>query len=66
MTVLWEYAPCIQVEIGDVSNVYTAFIIRAIIALMIKALCISETSINLYETTRSRIPEDCHLNNRRM
>jgi predicted enzyme involved in methoxymalonyl-ACP biosynthesis len=42
----------------------TASIIRAMIALM-KAVCISETSINFNVTTRRYIPEDSKLHTRR-
>jgi hypothetical protein len=37
------------------SEVLTAFII---IGLMTEAVSISETSVNLYETTRRNIPQD--------
>jgi hypothetical protein len=42
----------------DVSEVFTA-IIR--IALMMKAVSTSETSVNSYETAQGNIPEDSHL-----
>jgi hypothetical protein len=35
------------------------------IILMMKAVNTSETSVNLYQTTRRNIPEDIHLRNRR-
>jgi hypothetical protein len=35
------------------------------IALMMKAVSTSETSVNLYETTWCNIPEGCHLHTRR-
>jgi hypothetical protein len=41
--------------------VYTAFIIRALIVLMMEAVGMSETSVNFYEATRHSIPEGCHL-----
>jgi hypothetical protein len=47
----------------DVSEVLTAYIIRAI-ALMTEAVCTSETSLNFYQTTRHNIPEDSHLHTR--
>jgi hypothetical protein len=34
-------------------------------ALMMKAVSKSETSVNLYQTIRRNIPEDCHLHTRR-
>jgi hypothetical protein len=33
----------------------------ALIALMMKAISTSETSVNFYRTTRRNIPEDSHL-----
>jgi hypothetical protein len=58
----------------DVSEVLTAFIIKAIvnvldfsssssssIALMMDAVSTSETSVNFYQTTRRNIPENSHL-----
>jgi hypothetical protein len=32
-----------------------------LIALMMEAVSISETSVNFYQTTRRNIPEDSHL-----
>jgi hypothetical protein len=34
---------------------------RLIIALMMKAVSTSETSVNFYQTTRRKIPEHSHL-----
>jgi hypothetical protein len=48
----------------DVSQVLAAFIIRAI-ALMMKAVSTSETSVNFYQATRRNNPEDSHLHTRR-
>jgi hypothetical protein len=46
--------------------VLTAYIIRTIVALMMKAVSTSETTVNLYQTTRRNIPEDSrHLHIRR-
>jgi hypothetical protein len=45
--------------------VLTASIIKAIIALMIKAATTSETLVNFYWDTRRNIPEDSHLHIRR-
>jgi hypothetical protein len=42
----------------DVSEVYTASIITAKIALMMEAARTSDTSVNIYLTTRQYIPED--------
>jgi hypothetical protein len=36
-----------------------------IIALMMEAASISETSVSFYQTTRCNIPKDSHLHNRR-
>jgi hypothetical protein len=45
----------------DVSEVCTASIIRTNIALMMDAVRISETSVNIYFTTRQYIPEGSKL-----
>jgi hypothetical protein len=34
---------------------------EVLIALMMEAANTSETSVNVYQTTRRNIPEDCHL-----
>jgi hypothetical protein len=47
----------------DVSEVHAAFIIAAI-ALMVEAARISETSVDIYFTTRRYIPEDSELQTR--
>jgi hypothetical protein len=49
----------------DFSEVRTASIIRAIIALMMEAVRNPETSVNFYFTTRQYIPEDYKLHSRR-
>jgi hypothetical protein len=36
----------------------TASIVRAIIALVMEAVRTSETSVNIYQTTRRKIPEE--------
>jgi hypothetical protein len=36
-----------------------------IFALMMEAACASETSVNFYQTTRRKNPEDSHLHTRR-
>jgi hypothetical protein len=41
--------------------VLAASIIRPLIALMIEATSISETSVNFNQTTRRNNPEDSHL-----
>jgi hypothetical protein len=41
--------------------VLTASIIRAMIALMMKALKVSETLVNLYQSARRQNPNDRHL-----
>jgi hypothetical protein len=48
----------------DVSEVLTASIIRAIVLLM-EAARTSETSGNVYQTTRRKSPENSHLHTRR-
>jgi hypothetical protein len=57
MTALWDVArSVVSLKYTDVSEVRTASIIRAIIALMI---------VYFIETTRRYIPECCHLYIRR-
>jgi hypothetical protein len=51
MAVFWVIAPCNLVEV--------------LIALMMEAVSISETSANFYQTTRRNNPEDSHLDSRR-
>jgi hypothetical protein len=58
--VFWNILPCSQFDI-DVSEVRAASIIRAIIALMMEAAHTSETSVDIYFTTRQYIPEDSEL-----
>jgi hypothetical protein len=48
----------------DVSEVLAASIIRAK-TLMMETARTSETSVNVYQTTRCNIPEDSHLHTRR-
>jgi hypothetical protein len=57
MTIFWDVAPCSLVEVYRY--------LRGLIALIIKALSASETTANLYQTTRLNIPEDSHLHTRR-
>jgi hypothetical protein len=45
--------------------VVPASIIRAMIALMMKATSTSETSVNFYQTTRRNNPGDSHLHTHR-
>jgi hypothetical protein len=64
MAVFWVVAPCILVEVYDISEVLAASIIRArglLIALMMEAASTSETSVNFYQNTRHNNPEDSHL-----
>jgi hypothetical protein len=57
MTAFWDLAPCSLAEVS--------IIIRAInIALMMVAVSTSKTSVNFYQTTRRKIPEDSHLHTR--
>jgi hypothetical protein len=60
MTVFWGVAACSLIEFTDVSKVFAASIIRAMIALMMEAASTSKTSVN-YHTTRRNNPEDSHL-----
>jgi hypothetical protein len=48
MTVFWVVASCSQVEMTDISEVLTTFIIRVI-------------TVNFYENARRNIPEVCQL-----
>jgi hypothetical protein len=59
--VFWDVAPCSQVDVTDVSDVHTASINSAFIALMMEAVSTSETSVNIYLTTRQYIAEDSKL-----
>jgi hypothetical protein len=59
MAVFYVVAPCSLVEVY-VSDVLAAAIIRAI-ALMMAAANTSETSVNLYQTTRRNNTEVSHL-----
>jgi hypothetical protein len=61
MTVFWDVAPFSLVKVYRVSDVLSAFITRT----MMEAVSTSETSVNLYQTTRCNIPEDSHLHTRR-
>jgi hypothetical protein len=64
VTAFWDVAPCSLVEVDDVSEVRTVSIIRArLIALMMEAVRISETSVYFHETSRRYIADSCHLQN---
>jgi hypothetical protein len=54
MAVFWVVAPCSLVEVY-----------RRFIALMVEAASTSDTSVNVYQTTRRNIPEDSYLHTRR-
>jgi hypothetical protein len=58
MAVFWDVAPCSLVEVTDVKEALAASIIRA---LIMDAASTSETSVNLYQTTRHNISADSHL-----
>jgi hypothetical protein len=47
---MWRFV--ISWKLTDVSEVRTASIIRAIIVLIMEAVCISETPVFIYEATR--------------
>jgi hypothetical protein len=53
MADFWDVALCSPVD--------TASIIRAMTTLTLEAVSSSETSVNLYQTTRCNIPEGSHL-----
>jgi hypothetical protein len=57
MVVFWVVAPCSLVE------VYRRF--KGACCLYIRAMSTSETSVNIYQTTRCNNPEDSHLHTRR-
>jgi hypothetical protein len=57
MAVYWVAAPCSLVKSTDVSEVLAA----SISILMMKAANMSETSVNVYQTTPLHNPEDGHL-----
>jgi hypothetical protein len=57
MTVFWDVAPCSLQKSTDVSEVLS----EAMIALMMEAVSISETSVNCYQTTRRNIQEESHV-----
>jgi hypothetical protein len=48
----------------DVSEVYTASVMRTLIALVMEAVFASETSVSIYLTTWQYIPEDYKLHTR--
>jgi hypothetical protein len=53
------YRRLVTLKLTDVSEIRTASSISAmIIALMMQAVCISETSVNFNVTTRRHVPED--------
>jgi hypothetical protein len=56
MTAFRDTEPCSLVEVDDVLEVYAI-----IIALMMEAVSITETSLYFKETTRRYISEGCHL-----
>jgi hypothetical protein len=55
MTAFRDIAPCCQVEVDS----------RSRGTLMVKAVCISETSVYLNETTKRHIPEGCPFHTHR-
>jgi hypothetical protein len=52
---------CAASSVTEVSEVFAASIIRAIIALMVEAASTSEMSVNFYQTAGRKNPEDNHL-----
>jgi hypothetical protein len=65
IVLLWDVTPC-SVTFTDVSEVLSASIIRALIAVMMEVVTTSETSTNFYCTIRCSIPEDSHLHLKRI
>jgi hypothetical protein len=56
LAVFWNVAPCSLIEIDRrFRGVYRP------IALVMEVVSSSETSVNIYQTTRPNIPEDSHL-----
>jgi hypothetical protein len=62
ITVVRDVAPCDD-KLTDVSEVFTAFY-TALIAVITEAASASETSVNLYQTSRRNKAEDSHLHPR--
>jgi hypothetical protein len=62
-TVFWYVPPCSLAGAVDVSYVFVASIIKAMLlmALMMEALRFSETSVNFYHNAGRNNPEDRHL-----
>jgi hypothetical protein len=65
IAVFWDVAPCSLEEDYDVSEVLASSIIRVMMALITEAASTSETSVNVYQTTRRNNPADSHLHTRR-
>jgi hypothetical protein len=61
VTLFWDVAPYSLVKPTDVSDDLTGLII----ALMVEEVSSSETSGNIYRTTRRNIVKNNHLHNRR-
>jgi hypothetical protein len=59
MTVFFDVAPCSLVE------VYRRFNGACCLQQMMEAAGTSDTSVNYYQATRRKIPEDSHLHSRR-
>jgi hypothetical protein len=59
--VLWDVARVVTLKFTDISKVRTT----SIIALMMEAVCTSETLVNFNMTTRRYIPEDSNVHTRR-
>jgi UDP-N-acetylmuramyl pentapeptide phosphotransferase/UDP-N-acetylglucosamine-1-phosphate transferase len=55
VTVFCDVAPC------SLGQTHRRFRDAYFIALILKSVSTSETSVNFYETTRRNIPEDTHL-----
>jgi hypothetical protein len=61
MTVFWVVEPCSLVEAYRRFSIACSFHHQGIISLMMDAASTSETSVNIYQTTRRNNPEDSHL-----
>jgi hypothetical protein len=66
MKIFWDVAPCSLVETGRRFGGAYCLHHRGDEAVIMGAVSISGTSINLYQTARRNIPEDSHLHTRHL
>jgi hypothetical protein len=65
MIAFWGVAPCSLAKVDRrFRGAYCLIRAIALIALMVKAVRTSETSVIFCDTTRPFIPEGCHLHTR--